>query len=166
MDRHRVRVRQFVELVEVVGDLLVLVRPHRQGVVLERHAGDHAGRAVEHSGRALVVVVPQLCHLVTDPEHPTAVPPLRRAFPVGGECLLQEHVQAPRPGRATVHRAQHLHVPPRVEGELGRDPPRDNVRHELRGRLRLVAVEPEEVGEPGQGGRTPLVDPMGVHDNA
>lgn len=86
------------ELIEVVGDLLVLVGPDREGVVFVGQAGDDVGGAVEDPGGALVVVVAQLGHLVADAEDPSAVAAFLGVVPAGGEGLLQ------RPGRAGARR--------------------------------------------------------------
>ena len=113
--------------------------------------GDHADGAVEDPGGALVVVVAQLGDLVADPEHPAAVPPLRRALAERGQGLLQQQVEVPGSGRAAVHRAEHLHVAARVQAEPGRDPPGHDIDHELGGLVGVLAAEPEEVAEAGRG---------------
>ena len=101
VDRDRVGVRELVQFVEVVVEL---ARPRRSStvsdVVLKRDAGDHPDGAVEDARRALVVVVPQLGHLVADPEHAPAVAPFGRPLAVRGQRLLERQVQVPGAGRA------------------------------------------------------------------
>jgi len=87
---------------------------------------------------------------------------------------LQQGVEVARPGRAAVHRGEHLHVADRVEPELGRDAAGDDVHHELGGLLcrvqaglfRRVTGEPVEVGKPGHLRGLAVVDAVGVDDDA
>src|SRR5215217_2985856 len=80
VDADRIGMGQLIQLVEAVADLLVLIQPDPQLLVLEREGGDLPDRAVEHPGRALVIVVPKLHHLVAHPVDPPAEAPLRESL--------------------------------------------------------------------------------------
>jgi hypothetical protein len=165
VDGDRVSVGQLVQLVEPVVHRFVFVGEHRELVVLNRHAGDHADGPVEDARGSFLVVVAQLGDLVADAEHPAAVTPLGLPFPVGRERLLQQQVQVSRPRRAAVHRAQGLHIAARVQAEFRRDTARDEVDDQLGGLFGVVTAEPEEVAEAAERGLVPGVDPVRVdHD--
>jgi hypothetical protein len=123
VDGYRVGVGELVQFVEGVVDRLVLVGEHGQLVVFERHACDDADGAVEDARGPFLVVVAQLSHLVPDPEDPPAVAPLGLSLAVGRERLLEQQVQVSRPGRAAVHRGQHLYVAAGVQAEPRGDAP-------------------------------------------
>src|SRR6266508_5051674 len=98
VDADRMGVGQLVQLVEPIGDLLVLIQQDAEFLLLERECGDHPDRPVEHAGGALVVVVPELHDLVSDPVDEAAEPALREPLSRWRQRDLEPLVEHARAG--------------------------------------------------------------------
>jgi hypothetical protein len=165
VDGDRVSVRELVQLIEPVVDRFILVGDHGHLVIFNGQTGNDPDSAVEDACGALLIVVPQLRHLVPDAEHPAAVPPFRLPLTERRQRLLQQQVQVAGTGGPAVHRAKHLDVTAWVQAELRRDTPRDDVYHERCGFLGLVARKQEEITELAQQRLLSRVDPVCVDDD-
>jgi hypothetical protein len=99
VDGDGVDVGEFVEFGEVVVQLLVSVSEHGEGLFVQGQGGDDPDGAVEDPCLAFVLIVAQLGDLVPGPEHPPAVPLLRRLVTLGGQSFLQQGVEVAAPTR-------------------------------------------------------------------
>jgi len=62
------------------------------------------------------------------------------------QLVLEPHIQLPDAQRAPVHRAEHLHIPDRIEAKLGRNPYLDHLHKRGGNVFRIFPVYHEEVG--------------------
>ncbi len=149
---------QLVQVREVEGDHPV-VEPDVDLLLLQVDALDAADVAVED---VLVVVVPELHHLVARPEEAGAPHHLRPPRVQGG---LEDRVELSGADHAAVHGRDHLDVGPRVEPVAARQVARHQVHDAALHGLRILLVDEDEVAAAiaRRQGHGPLVDPVRVH---
>jgi hypothetical protein len=130
-----------------------------QALIVGGQGGDDPDGAVEHPGRALVVVVADLGDLVADAEHPSADPSFWQSFPAWGELLLQQDVERARAGGAAVHWGEDLDVVARVKAEAFRDARARHVDGQCRDGFGVVGLSVDMAREaPDSPAREPYAD--------